>query len=141
MGEGVTGTLGASPANQLRLELDQRYARLQPLVRFLTSHDVTERWMQFVFNEVVRQARRDCYSQHEKQAEPKLAIAINLELHAVVVSLREEIEHELRVKGEVEDEIEQDAPPDKEVVDPRPILREERDLTSTRKQALELERI
>jgi len=44
------------------------------------------------------------------------------------MSLGKNIEHEFRVKGEVKDKIEQNASPDEKVIDPRPILREERDL-------------
>jgi len=49
------------------------------------------------------------------------------------MSLGKNIEHEFRVKGEVKDKIEQNASPDEKVIDPRPILREERDLEKARK--------
>lgn len=55
---------------------------------------------------MIGQTRRGSYHQDQQQAEPKRAIAVNLKLHAVVVSLWDYIEHEFRVKGEIKYEIE-----------------------------------
>ena len=100
-------------------------------MRVLSPHRVAQRGIKFILNKIVRQTRHGCHDQHQKQTEPKRAIAINLKLHAVVMSLREEIEHEFRVKDEVEDEVKQDASPDEKVIDPRPVLREKGDLKNT----------
>lgn len=46
--------------------------------------------------------------------------------------LRKEVEHELRVESKVEHEVKHDASPNEKVINPRPILREKRDLTRTK---------
>ena len=74
-------------------------------MRLLSSHSVAECWVEFILNEVVGQTRRNWHGKNEKQAEPESSIAVNLELHAIVMVLREEVEHELRVKYEVEREV------------------------------------
>ena len=97
----------------------------------MPPYRITQRGIQFILNKIVRQTRHGCHNQHQNKTEPKRAIAINLKLHAIVMSLGEEIEHEFRVKDEVEDEVEQDASPDEKVIYPRPVLREKRDLKNT----------
>lgn len=95
---------------------------------------VTEWWIQFIFNKVVRQTWCNTHDKNEKQAKPEGAIAVNLELHAVVMILRKEVEHELRVKSKVEYEVKDDASPNEKVINPRPILSEKRDLKWTTKK-------
>ena len=50
------------------------------------------------------------------------------------MALGDEIEHEFRVKDEVENEVKHDASPDEKVIDPRPVLREKGDLKKTKKK-------
>lgn len=47
------------------------------------------------------------------------------------MALRKEVEHELGVKCEVEHKVKDDAAPNEKVINPRPVLREKRDLTRT----------
>ena len=49
------------------------------------------------------------------------------------MALREKVEDELGVKGEVESEVKQDASPDKKMINPGPILRKKRDLSGTKR--------
>lgn len=48
------------------------------------------------------------------------------------MALREKVEDELGVKGEVESEVKQDASPDKKMINPGPVLRKKRDLSGTK---------
>ena len=52
--------------------------------------------------------------------------------------LRNKVEHELRVESEVEQEVKHDASPDEKMINPRPVLREKRDLTRTKTQLVEI---
>ena len=138
MGKGITGALRASPTNQLRLKLYQGRTGSESLVRLLSPYSVAEWWIQFIFNKVVGQTRSNCHDKNEKQAEPERSIAVHLELHAIVVALRKEVEHELGVKCEVEHKVKDDTSPNEKVINPRPVLREKRDLTRTTRTLLKL---
>jgi len=131
MGKGITGALRASLTNQLWLKLYQGKTGSESLVRLLSPYSVAEWWIQFIFNKVVGQTRCNCHDKNKKQAEPERSIAVNLELHTIVVALRKEVEHELGVKCEVEHKVKDDAAPNEKVINPRPVLREKRDLTKT----------
>ena len=105
------------------VELDGRL-----LARVLASNGVAKRRAHFVPDEIDRNGRNEDDDDHEQHGEPELRVRVDLELHAVVVLLRYDVEDELGVEHEVEDEIERDASPHEEVVDPGPVLDHEANL-------------
>lgn len=128
MGKRIAGTLRAPPTNQPRLKLYQGRTGTESLVCLLTSYSVAKCRIEFIFNEVVRQTRCNCHHKNKEQAKPEGAITVNLKLHAEVVILGKDVKHEFRVKSKVEHKVKYDASPNEKVIDPRPILREKRDL-------------
>ena len=129
MSEGVTWTFRASPTNQLRLIFYQWGSKAHSFVCFFSPHSVAECGFQFIFKEVVRQTRCYCHSKNKEQGKPEFRITVHLKLHTIIVALREKVEDELGVKGEVENEVKQDASPDKKMINPGPVLRKKRDLS------------
>ena len=133
MSEGVTWTFRASPTNQLRLIFYQWGSKTHSFVCFFSPHSVAECGFQFIFKEVVRQTRCYCHSKNKEQGKPEFRITVHLKLHTIIVALREKVEDELGVKGEVENEVKQDASPDKKMINPGPVLRKKRDLSGTKR--------